>query len=74
MAKRSTPSTPTMPIEHYRKQIGKQENRVSRIRQKDIKKKNSQNTTIQNFNSYLIALAIFLTLLFAAYIIVYLIN
>lgn len=74
MAKRSTPSTSTLPIEQHRKQIGKQENKVTRNRVKDIKKKNVQKKTVQNFNSYLIVLATFLALLFAAYLIVYLIN
>lgn len=74
MAKRSTPNKPTIPMEQYRKQIGKQENKMTRNRVKDLKKKNVQKTTIQNFNSYLVALAIFLALLFTAYVIVYLIN
>lgn len=74
MAKRSTQNKPTIPIEQHRKQIGKQESKVTRNRVKDLKKKNVQKSILQNFNSYLVALAIFLALLFFAYIIVNLIN
>lgn len=74
MGKRAQANTPTLPLDQYRKQLGKQENKVVRTRVKEAKQKKAEKTSVDKFKSYLIAFAICLVLLFAAYIFVRLWN
>ena len=49
MGKRATTAnTPTLPLDHYRKQLGKQENKVVKSRVKEIKQKNKENDETTN--------------------------
>lgn len=67
-------NTPTLPLDNYRKQLGKQENKVIRSRTKEAKQKKAAKSNADKFRSCLIAFAICLALLFAAYLVVSLWN
>lgn len=51
MGKRAAQSanTPTLPLDQYRKQLGKQENKVVRTRVKEAKQKKAEKTSVDKF-------------------------
>lgn len=74
MGKRSNPNAPTLQIDHYRKQLGKQENKIVKSRVKEIKQKKADKNTVDKFNSHLVALAVVLVILFVGYLFVNIYN
>ena len=50
MGKRATTAnTPTLPLDQYRKQLGKQENKVVKTRVKEVKQKKSEQKQVDKF-------------------------
>lgn len=49
MGKRAQANTPTLPLDQYRKQLGKQENKVVRTRVKEAKQKKAEKTSVDKF-------------------------
>lgn len=71
---KSQAHSPTIQIDHYRKQLGNREKKIERIQSKETKQKKAEKSKKKEFNTYLVALAVSLFFLFIAYIVVYYYN
>lgn len=47
MGKRANVNTPTLTLDQYRKQLGKQENKIVRNREKEVKQKKIEKNNVK---------------------------